>query len=74
MRPLRLFKNLLLRCTLHSEKISRKKWLDSPWLALTFSRSLFQASFLPASVFQFIALKTRKHPGDLDDVLGHQSI
>ncbi|PRD20716.1 UNVERIFIED_CONTAM: flad1 [Trichonephila clavipes] len=44
-------------------------WLDSPWLALTFSRSLFQASFLPASVFQFIALKTRKHPGDLDDVL-----
>ncbi|GFW39648.1 hypothetical protein TNCV_3188191 [Trichonephila clavipes] len=25
MRPLRLFKNLLLRCPLHSEKISSKK-------------------------------------------------
>ncbi|GFU64540.1 hypothetical protein TNCV_304791 [Trichonephila clavipes] len=38
---------------------SDEEWLDSPGWALAFSRSLFQASFLLASVFQFLVLKTR---------------
>ncbi|GFW81690.1 hypothetical protein TNCV_2883641 [Trichonephila clavipes] len=33
---------------------------ESPGWALAFSRSLFQASLLPASVLQFLALKTRR--------------
>ncbi|GFV41705.1 sterile alpha motif domain-containing protein 5 [Trichonephila clavipes] len=34
-------------------------WLDSPGWALAFSRSLFQASLLPARFLQFLVLKTR---------------
>ncbi|GFX63837.1 uncharacterized protein TNCV_5033061 [Trichonephila clavipes] len=35
------------------------KWLDGLGWVLAFSRSLFQASLLPASVFQCLVLKTR---------------
>ncbi|GFX56682.1 hypothetical protein TNCV_494301 [Trichonephila clavipes] len=35
-------------------------WLDSPGWLLAFSRNFFQASLLPASVIQFLVLKTRK--------------
>ncbi|GFW39390.1 hypothetical protein TNCV_1833731 [Trichonephila clavipes] len=35
-------------------------WHDSPERALAFSRSLFQASLLPAGVLQFLVLKTRR--------------
>ncbi|GFX96928.1 hypothetical protein TNCV_1996601 [Trichonephila clavipes] len=34
------------------------QWLYSPWWALAFSRSLFQASLLSASVLQFLDLIT----------------
>ncbi|GFS80010.1 hypothetical protein TNCV_751251 [Trichonephila clavipes] len=37
-------------------------WLDNPRWALAFSRSLFHASLLPASVPQFLVLKTRSFP------------
>ncbi|GFU69217.1 uncharacterized protein TNCV_3284951 [Trichonephila clavipes] len=36
------------------------QWLDSPRWVLVFSRSLFLASLLPASVLQFLVLKTRR--------------
>ncbi|GFW01450.1 hypothetical protein TNCV_5031001 [Trichonephila clavipes] len=36
------------------------QWLDSPGWVLAFSRSLFQASLLPASVMQFLVLKARR--------------
>ncbi|GFW33548.1 hypothetical protein TNCV_2210832 [Trichonephila clavipes] len=43
-----------------SRNARKERRFDSPGWALAFSRSLFQASLLPASVLQFLVLETRR--------------
>ncbi|GFV60083.1 hypothetical protein TNCV_3886011 [Trichonephila clavipes] len=44
----------------HWIAVEFETWHDSPGWALAFSRSLFETMLLPASVLQFLVLKTRR--------------